>query len=102
VQERITCFLYCHVFAAVAVNDKLTYAIVEVKPVSLENPESVKPKFGPGSKRIGSGLQRPQVKYLVVAADLVPTLKEKWKVDLEVKGTVLGSALEHSRYVPCP
>lgn len=84
--------------AAVAVNDKLTYAIVELKPQSIDNAESSVPKTGHGKPRLGSGLERPQVRYLVVAADLVSTLQEKWKVALDVKGTFPGSALEHSRF----
>ncbi|CAM6086341.1 unnamed protein product [Calypogeia fissa] len=84
--------------AAVAINDKLTYAVVEVKPISSDEAVNPSLKTGSGSKRLGSGLESPQVRYLVVAADLVATLQEKWKVALEVKGTFPGSALENSRY----
>lgn len=84
--------------AAVAVNDQLTYAVVEIQQPTPSEGESETFKTGKGKARTGSALQTPQVKYVVVAADLVPALQAKWGVSLEVKGTFPGSALEHSRY----
>lgn len=86
--------------AAVAVNDKLTYAVVEVHPNAATGDEaSESAKSGKGKKRIGSALADPKVRYLVVAADLVKTLESKWGVKLEIKGTFPGSALELSRWL---
>ncbi|TVQ52554.1 MAG: isoleucine--tRNA ligase [Spirulina sp. DLM2.Bin59] len=59
---------------AVAVNGQLTYAVVE----------AAEPLCG--------------CRYLIVAADLVPTLAAKFKTELTVKTTVLGAALEHCTY----
>ncbi len=58
---------------AVAVNPELNYAVVQV------------------------GSQTP-AKYLIVAADLVERLSEKFETPLTVKATVPGRALEHSTY----
>ncbi|KAH7430813.1 hypothetical protein KP509_08G016200 [Ceratopteris richardii] len=85
--------------AGVAVNDKLVYAVVQVH----EPPETglVEDRSGKGGKnniKFGSGLHNPDIQYLVVALDLVEALQSKWHVKLEVKGTLLGSELEHSRY----
>lgn len=84
--------------AAVAVNDQLTYAVVEIQQSGTSEEESDATKTGKGKRRVGAALEKPQVKYLIVAADLVPALQAKWGVTLEVKGTCLGSALEHCRY----
>lgn len=86
--------------AAVAVNDQLTYAVVEIQPSAPVEGESETSKTGKGKARSGSALESPQVKFVIVAADLVPALQTKWGVSLEVKGTFPGSALEHSRFVP--
>lgn len=85
--------------AAVAVNDQLTYAVVEIQPSGTSEEESGATKTGKGKRRVGAALEKPQVKYLILAADLVPALQAKWGVSLEVKGTCLGSALEHCRYI---
>ncbi|HEY9610824.1 isoleucine--tRNA ligase, partial [Allocoleopsis sp.] len=58
---------------AVAVNPELNYAVVQV------------------------GTQTP-AKYLIVAADLVERLSEKFGTPLTVKATMPGKALEHSTY----
>jgi isoleucyl-tRNA synthetase len=58
---------------AVAVNPELNYAVVQV------------------------GTQTP-AKYLIVAADLVERLSEKFGTGLTVKATMPGRALEHSTY----
>jgi isoleucyl-tRNA synthetase len=58
---------------AVAVNPELNYAVVQV------------------------GTQTP-AKYLIVAADLVERLSEKFETELTVKATMPGKALEHSTY----
>ncbi|CAM6007741.1 unnamed protein product [Sphagnum balticum] len=81
--------------AAVAVNERLTYAVVEL-PSTTALEEGA--KTGKANKRVGSALQAPVVKYVIVAADLVPTLQAKWGTFLDVKGTFPGSALELCRY----
>jgi len=58
---------------AVAVNPELNYAVVQV------------------------GSESPY-KYLIVAADLVERLSEKFGTQLTVKATMPGKALEHSTY----
>lgn len=58
---------------AVAVNPELNYAVVQV------------------------GTETP-AKYLIVAADLVERLSEKFGTPLTVKATMPGKALEHSAY----
>ena len=58
---------------AVAVNPELNYAVVQV------------------------GTETP-AKYLIVAADLVERLSEKFGTPLTVKATMPGKALEHSTY----
>lgn len=80
-------------FAAVAVNGKLQYAIVEVHSSPGDTPV---PK---GDKRLKLGLvlkgyKRP---FLVVASDLVSALEVKWGVKLSVKKILLGSDLENCR-----
>ncbi len=67
---------------AVAVNPDLNYAVVKVKAEGEENKEGLKIKF----------------KYLIVAADLVETLKGKLGVNLSVKATMKGKDLEHTAY----
>ncbi len=59
---------------AVSVNPELTYAVVETAEDSIK------------------------YKYLIVAADLVERLSATLGVNLTVKGTVKGAALEHSTY----
>ncbi|GFP83460.1 isoleucine--tRNA ligase [Phtheirospermum japonicum] len=82
--------------AAVAINPKLQYAVVEVDSSSedLTSSPVVKEK-----KRLGNILKEHAKPYLVVALDLVSTLEEKWGVKLIVKTTLTGSELEHCRYV---
>lgn len=82
--------------AAVAVNDQLTYAVVEIQPLAISEEDLQTPKVSKG-KKVGAALENPQVKYVVVAADLVSTLQGKWGVTLAVKGTFPGSALEFCR-----
>ena len=84
---------------AVAVNDQLIYAVVEIQPSTVSEEESEASKNGKGKARSGSALQSPQTKNVIIAADLVPALQAKWGVSLEVKGTFPGSALEHSRFI---
>ncbi|KAJ0601972.1 putative isoleucine--tRNA ligase [Helianthus annuus] len=80
--------------AAVAVNPKLQYAIVEVLPVSPDVASSSEDK----NRRFGNVLKADETPYFIVASDLVPTLEAKWNVKLVVKKTVLGSDLENYRY----
>nr|GMD70132.1 isoleucine--tRNA ligase, chloroplastic/mitochondrial [Ipomoea batatas] len=78
--------------AAVALNAKLQYAIVEVQSVSVDNPISKDEKKIPGNLLKGF-----ENLYLIVALDLVSTLEAKWNLKLLVKKTLLGSDLENSR-----
>ncbi|KAK6138921.1 hypothetical protein DH2020_027336 [Rehmannia glutinosa] len=81
--------------AAVAVNSKLQYAVVEVDSNSVDiNASSVDKE-----KRLGNVLKEHAKLHLVVALDLVPTLEAKWGVKLIVKTTLTGAELENCRYV---
>ncbi|XP_024996094.1 isoleucine--tRNA ligase, chloroplastic/mitochondrial isoform X2 [Cynara cardunculus var. scolymus] len=80
--------------AAVAVNSKLQYAVVEVQSLS---PDAASSSEG-GKTRLGSVLKGNERPFFIVALDLVPTLEAKWYVKLAVKKTVLGSDLENCRY----
>lgn len=85
------CFFPC---AAVAVNAKLNYSVVELllpEEAVLVSPSNGKKRFG----RILGELKKP---YLLVATDLVETLEEKWGVKLLVKRTFLGSDIENCKY----
>ncbi|XP_021853379.1 isoleucine--tRNA ligase, chloroplastic/mitochondrial isoform X1 [Spinacia oleracea] len=80
--------------AAVAVNAKLNYSVVELllpEEAVLVSPSNGKKRFG----RILGELKKP---YLLVATDLVETLEEKWGVKLLVKRTFLGSDIENCKY----
>ncbi|KAJ4834065.1 Isoleucine--tRNA ligase, chloroplastic/mitochondrial [Turnera subulata] len=81
--------------AAVAVNAKLQYAIVEVHSSSGDASSS----SGNKKQRLGNVMQEQKKLFLVVAADLVPTLEAKWGVKLVVKKTLSGSDLENCRYL---
>ncbi|KAG6582211.1 Isoleucine--tRNA ligase, chloroplastic/mitochondrial, partial [Cucurbita argyrosperma subsp. sororia] len=81
--------------AAVAVNAKLHYAIVEL----LAPSEDVSFLSGNKKKRPGNILNEENRPFLVVASDLVPTLEAKWGVKLVVKKKLLGSELENCRYI---
>ncbi|XP_015573355.1 isoleucine--tRNA ligase, chloroplastic/mitochondrial [Ricinus communis] len=80
--------------AAVAVNSKLQYAVVEVQ--SLEDAST-----SPGNKkrRFGNVLREQKKLFLIVASDLMPTLEAKWSVKLVIKKTLSGSDLENCRYI---
>ncbi|KAL8162816.1 hypothetical protein V2J09_014305 [Rumex salicifolius] len=80
--------------AAVAVNAKLQYSVVE-----LTSPEQDSPAPGSVKRTFGSLLNKKQKLFLVVASDLVPTLESKWGVKLLVKKTFHGSELENCRYI---
>jgi len=83
----------CLLFAAVAVNGKLQYAIVEVhSPLG----DTAVPKEDKRCRlaKVMKGEKRP---FLVVASDLVPALEVKWGVKLSVKKVLLGSDLENCR-----
>ncbi|XP_050217026.1 isoleucine--tRNA ligase, chloroplastic/mitochondrial [Mercurialis annua] len=79
--------------AAVAVNAKLQYAVVEVQPLENASTSSENKK-----RRFGNVLREPKQPFLVVASELVPVLEAKWNVKLVIKKTVSGSALENCRY----
>ncbi|KAM1191788.1 hypothetical protein ACFX15_011901 [Malus domestica] len=80
--------------AAVAVNAKLLYAIVEVQSLPEDS-------LSDGNKKGRSGnlLKEEKKPFLIVASDLVPALESKWGVKLVVRKRVSGSDLENCRYV---
>ncbi|KAI9123187.1 hypothetical protein K1719_006076 [Acacia pycnantha] len=80
--------------AAVAVNPKLEYAVVEVEPLL----EEVSLGGGAKKRRLGNILKAEVKPFLIVASDLVPKLEAKWGVKLAVKKRLLGSDLENCRY----
>lgn len=80
--------------AAVAVNPKLEYAVVEVEPL----PEEVSLGRGAKKRRLGNVLKEEEKPFLIVASDLVPKLEAKWGVRLAIKKRLLGSDLENCRY----
>ncbi|KAG5555044.1 hypothetical protein RHGRI_012551 [Rhododendron griersonianum] len=81
--------------AAVAVNPKLQYAVVEVR--ELLGDVSITP--GDGKKRLGNVLKEQKKPFLIIASDLLSTLEEKWGAKLVVKKTLLGSDLENYKYI---
>ncbi|KAJ3695585.1 hypothetical protein LUZ60_000962 [Juncus effusus] len=85
--------------AAVAVNPKLTYALVELKPKS--ETESETSSGAKKSNKIGKVLKEENKNklFVIVASDLVPTLESKWGVKISVIKTFTGSDLEHLRYL---
>ncbi len=82
-----------NVISAVAINDRLSYSLVELEPPEGE-PEA--PRFGKGTRNVGKGLLGNNTKYLVVAEDLVERLAEKFGRGMKILGSFPGSALEHS------
>lgn len=80
--------------AAVAVNAKLKYAVVEMHRPLADIPTS----SADGKKMIGNFLKEQENSFLIVAEDLVSTLEAKWGVELVVKKLLLGSDLENCRY----
>nr|GMD65772.1 isoleucine--tRNA ligase, chloroplastic/mitochondrial [Ipomoea batatas] len=81
--------------AAVALNAKLQYAIVEVQSVSVDNPISKDEKKIPGNLLKGF-----ENLYLIVALDLVSTLEAKWNLKLLWwQANLSGSGLLGSRYI---
>ncbi|CAN0900547.1 Isoleucine--tRNA ligase, chloroplastic/mitochondrial [Linum grandiflorum] len=81
--------------AAVAVNDKLQYAVIEIQSF-LE--DSSLPT-GKQKQRPGNVLREQKRPFLVVALDLVPTLQAKWGVKLLIRKSMLGSELDGFRYI---
>ncbi|XP_017971448.1 PREDICTED: isoleucine--tRNA ligase, chloroplastic/mitochondrial [Theobroma cacao] len=81
--------------AAVAVNAKLQYAVVEAKSFL----EDVSISAGNKKRRLGNVLKEPKKPFFIVAYDLVPTLEAKWGIKLIIKKIFLGSDLENWRYV---
>lgn len=80
--------------AAVAVNARLNYSVVEL----LSQEEAVPVSSSNGKRRFGSILGELKKPYLIVATDLVETLESKWGVKLLVKRTFLGSDIENCKY----
>lgn len=92
----LRCRLQYHflfILAAVALNGKLQYAIVEVHS-TVEDISAVQ-----GDKRLRTGnvLNGETPLFVIVALDLVATLQKKWGKQLSVKKVLLGSDLENSR-----
>lgn len=83
------------IFAAVAVNAKLQYAIVELLPVPV--PEDASSSAANKKRQLGNVLKEDKKPFLIVALDLVPTLEAKWSVKLVVRKTLSGSDLENCR-----
>ncbi|PON88324.1 Isoleucine-tRNA ligase [Trema orientale] len=81
--------------AAVAVNAKLQYAIVEVQSLS----EDVSSSAGNKKRKLGNVLQEEKKPFLIVALDLVSTLEAKWSVRLVIRKVLSGSDLENCRYI---
>ncbi|XP_073143957.1 isoleucine--tRNA ligase, chloroplastic/mitochondrial isoform X1 [Henckelia pumila] len=81
--------------AAVAVNSKLQYAVVEVHFASGDVSTSSADK----EKKFGNVFKNRDKQFLVVALDLVPTLEAKWGVKLNVHATITGAELESCKYV---
>ncbi|KAH9765819.1 isoleucine--tRNA ligase [Citrus sinensis] len=81
--------------AAVAVNAKLQYAVVEIQ--SLLEGDSAAPANK--KSRPGNVLKDQKKVFIIVASDLVPTLEAKWGTKLVIKKTLAGSDLENCRYV---
>ncbi|KAH0899842.1 hypothetical protein HID58_049410 [Brassica napus] len=80
--------------AAVAVNAKLQYSVVEVQSSSEDESASTSNK----KKMVGTVLKNQQKLFVIVATDLVPALEAKWGVKLIITKTFLGSYLEGFRY----
>lgn len=83
---------YIFLFAAVGVNAKLQYVVVEAQPPLGDALSS-----GNKKRRIGNVIKEEKKLFLIVASDLVPTLESKWGVKLIVRKTLLGSDLENCR-----
>lgn len=81
--------------AAVAVNSKLEYDVVEVESLNEHDSSSGDTK----KKRLGIVLKDEKKLFLIVASELVPTLEAKWGVKLVFKRRLLGSDLENYRYI---
>lgn len=81
--------------AAVAVNAKLQYAIVELQTLSEDSSLSA----GNKKRQLGNFLKEEKMPCLIVALDLVPTLEAKWSVKLIIRKTLSGSDIENSRYI---
>lgn len=81
--------------AAVAVNSKLEYDVIEVEPLNEHDSSSGDTK----KKRLGIVLKNEKKLFLIVASELVPTLEAKWGVKLIFKRRLLGSDLENYRYI---
>ncbi|KAK6913771.1 Zinc finger, FPG/IleRS-type [Dillenia turbinata] len=81
--------------AAVAVNAKLQYAVVEVGPPLDNGPACT----GKEKHKLGNALKEQKKLFLIVASDLVAALEAKWGMKLSVRKTFLGSDLENCRYI---
>lgn len=78
--------------AAVAVNAKLQYAVVEMHSLSADDSSQ-------GNQRFGNILDESVKPFLIVGLDLVSTLEAKWGVKFVVKKKLMGSDLENWRYI---
>ncbi|KAL7215280.1 hypothetical protein ACSBR1_027445 [Camellia fascicularis] len=84
-----------HFACTVAVNSKFQYAVVEVH--ALLGDASTSP--GDRKKRLGNVLKEQNKPFLIIASDLLSTLEAKWGTKLVVKKILMGSDLEHCRYI---
>ena len=75
-----------------AVNAKLSYAIVEVQSLPEDSLSDGNKKGRPGNL-----LKEEKKPFLIVASDLVPALESKWGVKLVIRKRVSGSDLENCR-----
>ncbi|KAK4797451.1 hypothetical protein SAY86_029777 [Trapa natans] len=80
--------------AAVAVNGKLQYAIVEVHSQLADASQP-----GDKKRRLGDAVKGEKKAFFIVALDLVPALQTKWGLNLFVKKVLFGSDLENCRYI---
>ncbi|KAK7264637.1 hypothetical protein RJT34_32246 [Clitoria ternatea] len=81
--------------AAVAVNPKLEYAVVEIK----SSQEHVTSSGATKKKGLGLVLKDEKKPFFIAASELVPKLEAKWGLELVVKARKLGSELENCRYI---
>lgn len=83
----------------IAVNEQLLYTMVEVHPYK-HKVEDIVSMTGKDQINLVFSLTNGQSnQFIILSKDLISTLQSEWSVDLQVKGTFLGSALEHCRYI---
>ncbi|MEY2833996.1 MAG: hypothetical protein RLZZ574_3255, partial [Cyanobacteriota bacterium] len=84
---------------AVAVNDELEYAVVEMSNANSHAPELASgDRVSPPLPSVESMMAKEGVSYLIVAKNLVARLAETLGVELKVKTTLTGKILENTAY----